>query len=333
MGLKSVITAAVFALAATVASGAYAQNKIVIKVPSGHADPKSIHVQGIQKIGEELEALMPGVFDFQFYPGGQLGQEREVLEGVRLGTIEMTSSGVLGVVDPRFDVFDMPFLFSSRDHVYSVLDGEIGQNMLANIKDPKLVGLGYFENGWRHITNNKRPIEKPEDLRGLKQRVVEHQVYLATMRALGASAVPIPYGELYTALRSGVVDGQDNPLTNIHSAKFYEVQKYLTLSQHVYSNQVILGNRAWFDKLTPEQQAAVRTAVARATEFQRKASIASDKELIDTLGKSMQVNDIKDRQPFIDATKTVYEQFAEKYPPELIKRIREAPVKDYPYAD
>jgi tripartite ATP-independent transporter DctP family solute receptor len=213
-----------------------------------------------------------------------------------------------------------------------VLDGAVGKELLEKNKDPKLVALGYFENGWRHITNNKRAVNSPNDLKGLKQRVVEHRIYMATMKALGATAVPIPYGELYTALKTGVVDGQDNPLINIFTAKFFEVQKYLTLSGHVYSNNVVFASKAWFDKLPADIQAGVREAVQEAAVLVRTESIKFDKELVGKLqAGGMVVNDIKDKAPFVEGTKSVYDQFASVFPPELVKRIRDTQSKPYPY--
>ncbi len=313
-------------------AGPAAAEKITIKFPTVHADPNQPFNLAGKKIGEELEKLMPGVFDFKLYPASQLGNEREILEGLRLGTIEMTTSGVAGIADPIFNIFDLPFLFRNRDHVYSVLDGDVGQQLLRTQKDEQLVALGYLENGWRHVTNNERPIKQPSDLEGLKQRVVEHQVYLATMRALGASAVPIPYGELYTAMKTGVVDGQDNPLVNIYTAKMYEVQRYLTLTGHVYSNNVVFASKKFWDKLSGEQQEAVRTAVQRAMAYERKLSIQADQRLLfRLLEEGMIVNQVTDKQPFIEATKTVYDQFSDQFPPALVKRIQETESKDYPY--
>ena len=309
-----------------------AGEKIVIKFPTVHGDPKSLFNQGGSKVGEVLMKKFPDRVTFQLYPASQLGNEREILEGMRIGTIEMTTSGVAGLADPIYDIFDMPFLFRDRNHVYSVLDGAVGKELLEKNKDQKLVALGYFENGWRHITNNKRPINAPADLNGLKQRVVEHRIYMATMRALGATAVPIPYGELYTALKTGVVDGQDNPLINIFTAKFYEVQKYLTLSGHVYSNNVVFASKAWFDKLPADIQVGVREAVAEAMVLVRTESINFDKELVDKLkAGGMVVNDIKDKAPFVEGTKGVYDQFANIFSPELVKRIRDTQSKAYPY--
>ncbi len=317
---------------ALAAGAAVAGEKIVIKFPTVHGDPMSLFNQGGNKIGEYLMKKFPGRIDFQLYPASQLGNEREILEGLRIGTIEMTTSGVAGLADPLFDIFDMPFLFRDRNHVYTVLDGPIGKEILEHNKDSRLVALGYFENGFRHITNNKRPINTPADLRGLKQRVVEHKIYLATMKALGANAVPIPYGELYTSLKTGVVDGQDNPLINIWTAKFYEVQKYLTLTGHAYSNNVVFASKAWWDKLPPDIQAGVREAVAEAAVHVRKESIKADGELVAKLkAAGMVVNDVKDREAFVEGTKSVYEEFANIFPPDLVKRIRDAKSNIYPY--
>ncbi len=323
------------ALVCTVSVGAaMAGEKIVIKFPTVHGDPKSLFNQGGDKIGEYLTKKFPGRIQFQLYPASQLGNEREILEGLRIGTIEMTTSGVAGIADPLNDIVDMPFLFRDRHHVYTVLDGPIGKEILEKNKDSRLVALGFFENGWRHITNNKRPINSPADLRGLKQRVVEHKIYLATMKALGANAVPIPYGELYTSLKTGVVDGQDNPLVNIWTAKFYEVQKYLTLSGHVYSNNVVFASRSWWDKLPGDIQAGIREAVAEAAVHVRKESIKADGELVGKLkAAGMVVNEVKDREPFVEATKSVYDQFADIFPPELVKRIRETKSNHYPYVE
>jgi TRAP-type transport system periplasmic protein len=331
MAVGLVGMALVLALAAGAAS---AGEKIVIKFPTVHGDPKSLFNQGGEKIGEYLTKKFPGRIEFQLYPASQLGNEREILEGLRIGTIEMTTSGVAGLADPLYDIIDMPFLFRDRHHVYTVLDGPIGKEILEKNKDQRLVALGFFENGWRHITNNKRPINAPADLRGLKQRVVEHKIYLATMKALGANAVPIPYGELYTSLKTGVVDGQDNPLINIWTAKFFEVQKYLTLSGHVYSNNVVFASRAWYDKLPADIQQGVREAVAEAAVHVRKESIKADQELVAKLkAGGMVVNEIKSREPFVDATKIVYDQFADIFPPELVKRIRDTKSNMYPYVE
>ena len=336
LALRSIVVG-LMALAlgwAVPAGTALAGEKIVIKFPTVHGDPKSLFNQGGSKIGEELAKKFSDRVAFQLYPASQLGNEREILEGLRIGTIEMTTSGVAGIADPLFNIFDLPFLFRDRNHVYSVLDGAIGKEILEKNKDPQLVALGYFENGWRHITNNKRAINSPADLRGLKQRVVEHKVYLATMKALGANAIPIPYGELYTSLKTGVVDGQDNPLVNIYTAKFFEVQKYLTLSGHVYSNNVVFASRKWWDKLPADIQAGIREAVAEAAVLVRKESIKADRELVAKLqAGGMVVNEIKNKEPFVEATKSVYEQFADVFPPEMVKRIREAKSNTYPYVE
>jgi TRAP-type transport system periplasmic protein len=314
--------------------GTQAGEKIVIKFPTVHGDPKSLFNQGAVTVGAYLTKKFPGRIEFQHYPASQLGNEREILEGLRIGTIEMTTSGVAGIAEPLFDIIDMPFLFRDRPHVYTVLDGPIGKEILDKNRDRSLVALGYWENGWRHITNNKHPINTPADMKGLKQRVVEHKIYLATMRALGANAIPIPYGELYTSLKTGVVEGQDNPLINIWTAKFYEVQKYLTLSGHVYSNNIVFVSRKFWDTMPADIQTGIREAVIEGAVHIRKESIKADKELVDKLKASgMLVNEIKDKGPFVEATKSVYDQFADIFPPELVKRIRDTQSKRYDYAE
>jgi len=316
------------------AGPAQAAEKIVIKFPTVHGDPASLFNIGGNTIGEYLMKKFPGRVEFQLYPAGQMGGERQILEGLRIGSIEMTTSGVAGIADPMNDIFDMPFLFRDRNHVYTVLDGPIGKEILERNKDRSLVALGYFENGFRQITNNKRPINTPADLIGLKHRAVESRIYIATFKALGANVTPIPYPELYIALKTGAVDSEDNPLINIWTAKFYEVQKYLTLSAHAYSNNVVFASRIWWDRLPPDIQQGVREAVAEAAVVIRKESIKADKERVAKLqAAGMLVNSLKDRGAFVEATKVVYDQFADTFPPDLIKRIRETKSTAYPYVE
>jgi tripartite ATP-independent transporter DctP family solute receptor len=316
------------------AGTAQAAEKIVIKFPTVHGDPASLFNIGGNKVGEYLMKKFPGRVEFQLYPAGQMGGERQILEGLRIGSIEMTTSGVAGIADPMNDIFDMPFLFRDRNHAYTVLDGPIGKEILEKNKDRRLVALGYFENGFRQITNNKRPINIPADLSGFKHRAVEHRIYIAAFKALGANVTPIPYPELYIALKTGAVDSEDNPLINIWTAKFFEVQKYLTLSSHAYSNNVVFASRIWWDRMPPDIQQGVREAVAEAAVVIRKESIKADKELVVKLqAAGMLVNTPKDRGAFVEATKGVYDQLADTFPPELIKRIRETKSMPYPYVE
>ena len=178
----------------------------------------------------------------QLFPAAQLGSERDMVEGLQLGSLEMTltSTGPLGNFVPQVKLFNLPFLFKDSKSCYGVLDGEIGTQIADRFPKVGIRSLGWFENGFRNITNSKIAIEKPEDAKGIKIRVMEDDVFILTMKALGASPLPMAFGELYTALEQKTVDAQENPLAVIHSSRFFEVQKYLAMTGHFYSPAMLL---------------------------------------------------------------------------------------------
>lgn len=262
-------------------------------VPMGHAEPVTLtfshgaptthpeHLAALQ-FAKRVEARTNGQIKFDIFPAGQLGSENEVLQKVRIGAIDMAAStqNYLIKYEKAFAVVIMPYLFDSYEHAHRVLDGPAMSWLAPLIEKQGFVMLSNWEWGFRNLTNNKRPIDKPEDVHGLTIRVPPVLGIEATMEAMGAHVSKIGFNELPMALSQGVVDGQENPLNVIYYFKLYEVQKYLALTRHVYYNQVHLMSVKSWKKLTPEQQKIVREESKAAGELARKMIIAEEEELV-----------------------------------------------------
>lgn len=321
------VTVLIFGLTSLlVPSGSSASDKqIVIKFSTVHA-PGSVRVRSIEYFKQLVEAKTRGRVRVDIYPSAQLGSARETLEGIRLGTIQMDVGDLASLYVPKFAVTNLPFLFRDRSHAWSVLDGPIGQELVSDL--PKFgihaFSNGFWENGYRHITNNKRPINSPDDLKGLKQRVVEDRVYVETMRAFGALVTPVPFGELFTALQTGVVDGQDNPLSTIYDQRFFEVQKYLALTGHIYSVVCVWASEKWWQTLPADIQEAITWAVGEATKFNRELAVKADEEYLAKIKAERPdiVITRPDPEPFRRiAREKIYPKFADVFGEDLINRI------------
>ncbi|RJE81822.1 TRAP transporter substrate-binding protein [Paracoccus onubensis] len=311
------------ALMAAIAAPAAAEE---IKI--GYALAEDSHYGVAAKAFEEsLTAALGDQFTFRHFPSSGLGGEREVVEGVQLGTIQMTivSTGTLSNFVPESGVFDVPFLFDSLDHARKVLDGEIGQEMLAKFDDAGMHALAWGEQGFRHITNNRGPIAAPEDTEGLKIRTMENPVHITAFEALGAAPTPMAWPEVIGALQQGAIDGQENPLSVIVSAKLSEVQTYLTLDGHVYSPAVILISPQLWGGLDDEQKAAFETATKDAVTAMRAYVDEVETSGVATLKEQgMEVNELTAEQKaaFRDALADPYKQYEEQFGKELMDRIR-----------
>ncbi|MCM2562088.1 TRAP transporter substrate-binding protein [Lutimaribacter sp. EGI FJ00015] len=319
--MKHFTIGAVAALVMTTA--AQAQQSIVV----GHSlSPTSHYGVGAQAFIDTLTELSGGEFTGEQAPAGQLGGERDMIEGLQIGSMDVviTSTGPLGNFVPEIYALDLPFLFRDYDHARTVLDGEIGQELLDKIGENNLVGLAWSENGFRHVTNSQRPVRTPEDLEGLKLRTMENQVHMAAFEGMGAAPTPMAFPELFTALQQGVVDGQENPVTVITSAKFWEVQDYVSLTGHVYSPAVVLASPILFDGLTEEQQgwfmeAAKASAAATRAEVNRleEAGVAL------LLENGMEVITDIDKAPFAAlAEESSYSVYTDQHGGEMIERIK-----------
>lgn len=232
------------------------------------------HPQGVaaRKFADLVKEKTNGRITVNTFGSGKLGSDPSLQSQVQGGTLEFMTgptSNLVGLIK-GFALFDLPYLVSNYKEADALLDGPQGQALLAKLDSVGLVGLGYQENGFRSITNSKHPITKLEDLDGLKIRVIQNPVFIDTFKALGANPVPMPYTELYGALESRAVDAQENPVGLVASGKFYEVQKYYSLTGHVYSPFIVIGSKKWFDKLSDADKTAVREAGLEASKFMRQ---------------------------------------------------------------
>ncbi|MBO9453977.1 TRAP transporter substrate-binding protein [Paracoccus sp. R12_1] len=312
-------------IGAAVAAPAAAQE---IKI--GYALAEDSHYGVAAKAFEEsLKGSLGDQFTFRHFPSSGLGGEREVVEGIQLGTVEMTivSTGTLSNFVPQVGVFDVPFLFTSLDHARKVLDGEIGQDMLAKFDDAGLHALAWGEQGFRHITNNRGAIQTPADTEGLKIRTMENPVHIEAFKALGAAPTPMAWPEVIGALQQGAIDGQENPLSVIVSAKLSEVQKYLTLDGHVYSPAVILISPALWGQLDDDQKAAFDQAAADAVTAMRGYVDDVEASGVATLKEQgMEVNELspEEKAAFRDALAEPYKDYEAQFGKELMDRIQAA---------
>lgn len=300
--------------------------KIVLKLGHGTATDSLYHA-GAEKFKELLEKESNGAFEVQLFSDGKLGQDRDLVEGMKLGTIQMGMIGVepLTNVAPKLKATNLPYIFKDRATAYKVLDGEIGKEMVANL--PEAQGsrvLGYFENGFRNVTNSKREIMVPKDLDGLKIRTPQSPVSLAIFKALGANPTPMSFGELYTAMEQGTVDGQENPLALIVSAKLYEVQKYVSLTGHIYSPMVLMISEKTWGKLSQEQQKMVQEAADQAKAYERDLSAKQEADLVKQLeGEGVTISR-PDVAPFMEATKDVHKEFDSEYGADFYQKLIDA---------
>lgn len=291
----------------------------------GHiADPQNPYAQGAQKFADLVAEKSGGTIKVEVYPSSQLGNQRDLVEGLTLGTLDltMTSTAVLGNFHPQVAVFDLPFIFRDREHAFEALD-TVGMEIAKGLEEKGMKVLAFYENGVRNMTNNIRPIRVPEDMKGLKIRVMEQPIYIAMMKALGANPTPMAFGELFTALQKGVVDGQENPAAHIYTKRFFEVQKYISLTEHTYSAEPLVVSMITWNKLTPEQQTIIQEAAEEACDWQRQLAIDLENGYWDKIresGKCEIITDV-DKEAFREATAPVWKDFEDQVGKENIEAI------------
>ena len=275
------------------------------------ASSNSLQGRSAAKFAEDLQARLGDAHTVEFYADGQLGDEKELLQKLRLGTVQFTLvSSIMTNVAPEFALFDMPFLVQSREHLKAI-DAEIVQTDLApKAEAAGLKVLSTWENGFRQITNNTRPINTPADLAGLKIRTPSSEWRVAMFKEWGANPTPMSFSEVFVALQTGTMDGQENPLTNITGANFQEVQKYLSMTGHVYSPAYLTAGLETWNALPAEVSAAAAEVAGSVQDWALAEGETADNELVDKVkAAGVEVN-VADKTAFIEASAPIYEAFA-----------------------
>lgn len=323
---------ALFTIAAGLALGlgslaaytpALAQQKTVIKFgwtsSTGETDPYAVAAREFKKAVEENSK---GRIEVQHFPNRQLGDEKPMIEGMRLGTVDAgaITNAVIAQIEPAFQLNDLPFLFESEAQAQKVLDGAVGKKLAAKLEQKGVVLFGFVEGGFRSMINNVRPVTKPEDVRGVKYRVMQNPVYIGMFSALGGNAVPMAWGETFTAVQQGTIDGLEIPLSVIDQNKYFEVTKYLSLTNHTYSAIGLVMSKRTYDKLPADLKKAVSDGAASAIRSQRAIVGKASKEVLASLeAKGMKINQVKDVKPFRTAVAEVYDKVRDQVGADLMK--------------
>ena len=303
---------------------AVAADAIELKV--GYSLPRDSHYgDAAEAMGAKLAERTNGAYTLKPYPANALGGEREMVEGAQLGTVDVviTSTGPVGNFVPETLITDIPFLFKDYDHAHAVLDGPIGREILAKFPEHDLIGLAWGENGFRNLTNSVRPVKEPKDAEGLKVRTMENQVHMDAFKQIGVLPTPMAFPELFTALQQGTVDGQENPIGVILSAKFAEVQKYLSLTEHVYSPALIIVSPIVWDGLSDAEKDAFREAAEAGAKVMRERAETDAASGVEKLREAgMEVTTDVDRAAFEKDLEPLMAEYAEMFGKDEIDAIR-----------
>lgn len=285
-------------------------------------------VIGQRKFAEIVKEKSGGKIDVKVFPGGMLGGDLQSVASLQGGLLQMSvmNAGLMSSLAPNFALLDLPFLFENTKEADAVMDGDVGKMLAKELDAKNLVVLAYWELGFRNLTNSRHPVEKVDDISGLKIRVVQSPIYLDMFKALGANAVPMPFPEVYTALETGTVDGQENPAPSILTAKLNEVQKYMTLTRHTYNPMVMLFSKSAWNKLDADEKALIQEAATEAAAFQRQTSRDADAKAVEALAASgMKVTTLSSEEVarFREKTKPVADKYSASADPALVKLLNE----------
>jgi TRAP-type transport system periplasmic protein len=320
--MKSIVVPALLLLGSLLPSlPAGAQNisdrtiKVGIGLTADHPQ-----AEAVTKFGELVSERSGGKMKVRLFASGALGNDLTMISALQGGTLEMTvpdTSTLVGIAGLKdFGLVNLPFLFSKGEEADALLDGPFGQKLLAKLPERGLIGLGFWENGFRHVSNSRRPITKAEEFAGLKLRVIQNPLFIETFAALGSSPQPMPFPEVYTALEQKVVDGQENPFATILASKFHEVQKHAVQSSHIYSVWAFLMSKRFWDRLSPDEQKIVTDAALEARDYERKTIRAFDAKALEELkAKGMQVTTLPAEEvaKLREKTKPVWTKFTKEF--------------------
>jgi len=292
---RRTLTSALMAATLLVTTSAFAQfAERTIKFTNGVNEDHPVGL-GVKRMQEVLNAKTGGKIKINAFWGGSAGGDLPATQALRAGTQEMvctSSSPLVGIVK-ELGAFDLPFLFANEKEADIVLDGPAGAYFNKKLEDAGLVNLAYWENGFRNLTNSKRPVAKAEDFDGVKVRVMQNNIFLDTFKTLGSNAVPMAFGEVFTALETKTIDGQENPFVTIETSKLNEVQKYLSVTRHAYTPFLVLYSKKLFDQLNPQEQAVLREAAMEGQKVQRTANrTLNEQSLANLKVKGMMVNEV-----------------------------------------
>lgn len=292
-----------------------------VSIRLGHVLPESHSWhQAASGFAQDVAKKTDGRVTVEVFADGQLGSEKNVIEGLQFGSVHagVIGSGSFQSIEPKMGIIEMPYAWTSREQAFTALDADLGDALEALLEPKGIIILSWWETGFRNITNNLRPIEKPSDLEGIKIRVTPDKVRLAAFEGLGAEPAPLAFGELYSALQQGLFDAQENPLSIIDAASFFEVQKYVSLSQHIFGAASLSVSKSTWDKISAEDQAIIREAAQDWAEEQRAMAATAEAELVSALqSKGMQFNEV-DKAAFVDAVTPVWDTQADVFGPELM---------------
>ena len=291
-------------------SGCQLSKVKTIKLAHGLDVTHSVHL-ALEFFGEEIHRISDGQLAVEIYPNSQLGSEREILELIQIGSLHMTkvSAATLENFAPKSKVLGLPYLFKNRAHAFRVLDGEIGQNLLEDSQRYRLKGLGYYDAGYRSFYTKERPVDHPDELKGLKIRVMESVTAMNMVRSFGGAPTPISWGELYTSLQQGVVDGAENNPPSFYLSKHYEICKYYSLNEHTYSPDVIIIGNSFWNQLNEKQQLWMSKAVNASIDFQRKLWAEHEANALEEVVKAGVEIVYPEKERFIDLAQKVHEQY------------------------
>ncbi len=280
---------------------------------------------GLEKFSQLVDEKTAGAVKIDVFHSSQLGNEREMIEGLQLGTLDMTvvSTAPLSGFSNQFLVFDLPFIFKTPEGAHATVDGPVGQEILKTLEGKGIIGLAYWENGFRHVSNSRQELISPADVKGMKIRTMENKIHMASFKVAGADPTPMAFGELFTALQQKTVDAQENPIPVFYTSNFFEVQQYLSLTGHFYAASPFLVSKAVWSKLPTDQQQAIKEAAEEARDYERDLIRKMNQELIeDLISKGVTISEV-DKGEWTKAMLPVYKDFEKIIGAETIEMVRE----------